>query len=237
MARYEVAKELAEKKKGSRQGDTLEPPAPLTESIKRKTADEFPIRLKNGHILQTNQANIPFIIRDDDNEHQGMIIIELGISKYIDTTLLDIDVKEDYIRCVVKNKLVQLELPSSIDPNLSKVQRCTISGALIISMYKKNHNSSKKEPFKSLTGYVAGKGWVDAEKEQIFRQNQELENRRKKLNATMLKKRDLDNIISDNFRENDNFFQNKKSIQMIKQSKALPDNWTDDMDVPPLEDL
>jgi len=85
-----------------------------------------------GEIRQCNEGKYDFNI--DDTSDTTMIIFELGVPKYLDTSALDVDVNPLYVRCVVKEKVTQLKLPAEVRPDAAKVQRSRTTGMLRIEM-------------------------------------------------------------------------------------------------------
>merc|ERR1712137_1193962 len=85
-----------------------------------------------GEIRQCNEGKYDFNI--DDISDPSKVIFELGVPKYLDTSALDVDVNPQYVRCVVKDKVTQLKLPSEVRPDASQVQRSRTTGCLRIEM-------------------------------------------------------------------------------------------------------
>eukprot|EP00927_Polykrikos_kofoidii_P071574 TRINITY_DN67832_c0_g1_i1.p1 TRINITY_DN67832_c0_g1~~TRINITY_DN67832_c0_g1_i1.p1 ORF type:complete len:420 (+),score=81.88 TRINITY_DN67832_c0_g1_i1:109-1368(+) len=85
-----------------------------------------------GEIRQCNEGKYDFDI--DETSNPGMILFELGVPKYLDTSKLDVDVNPLYVRIVIKEKLTQLKLPQEVRPDASKVQRSRTTGKLHIQM-------------------------------------------------------------------------------------------------------
>lgn len=85
-----------------------------------------------GEIRQCNEGKYDFDI--DDVSDPTKIIFELGVPKYLDTSMLDVDVNPLYVRCVVREKVTQLKLPAEVRPDASKVQRSKTTGSLRVEM-------------------------------------------------------------------------------------------------------
>merc|ERR1712098_520764 len=85
-----------------------------------------------GEIRQCNEGKYDFIM--DDETDPTMIIFELAVPKYLDTTALDVDVNPQYVRCVVKDKVTQLKLPAEVRADAAKVQRSRTTGSLRVEM-------------------------------------------------------------------------------------------------------
>jgi len=85
-----------------------------------------------GEIRQCNEGKYDFHI--DDETDPLLVIFELAVPKYLDTSALDVDVNPFYVRCVVKEKVTQLKLPEEVRPDQAKVQRSRTTGSLRIEM-------------------------------------------------------------------------------------------------------
>jgi protein TilB len=85
-----------------------------------------------GEIRQCNEAKYDFKL--DDWSDPACIVLEVQVPKYLDTSLLDVDVNPKYIRCVIKEKLFQLVLPSEVDCSRSRVIRARTTGILRVEM-------------------------------------------------------------------------------------------------------
>jgi protein TilB len=126
-SRYEMYMEMAEQKE---EKDRNERRRMGTEP---KEAREVPgVYNARGEIRQCNEGKYDFNI--DDTSDPAKIVFELGVPKYLDTTMLDVDVNPLYVRCVVRDKVTQLKLPKEVRPDASKVQRSRTTGQLRIEM-------------------------------------------------------------------------------------------------------
>merc|ERR1711976_646030 len=85
-----------------------------------------------GEIRQCNEGKYDFNL--DEYAEPGKVLFELAVSKYLDTTSLDVDVNPFYVRVVVKDKVTQLKLPSEVRPDASTVKRSRTTGSLRIEM-------------------------------------------------------------------------------------------------------
>merc|ERR1719221_576672 len=119
----ELAAQKEEKERNDRRRMGTEPKEP------RQIPGVYNAR---GDIRQCNEGKYDFNI--DDQSDPAHIIFELGVPKYLDTTMLDVDVNPLYVRCVVRDKVTQLKLPKEVRPDASKVQRSRTTGHLRIEM-------------------------------------------------------------------------------------------------------
>ncbi|CEL92599.1 unnamed protein product [Vitrella brassicaformis CCMP3155] len=114
----ELAQEREEKEGRNKQEKTERVPASVYTS--------------QGLVRQCNEGRYHFTI--DDFTDPGQIAIEVFVPKYLDTSLIDVDVHPDYMRCVVKGKVTQFRLPAEVKPSAAKVQRSATTGALRVTM-------------------------------------------------------------------------------------------------------
>ena len=63
------------------------------------------------------------------------------MGKFLDTSLLDVDVQPGVVRVLVKGLLLQLVLPEEVSPDRSLAQRSLTTGALVVTMPKLNPES------------------------------------------------------------------------------------------------
>ncbi|XP_004837986.1 protein tilB homolog isoform X6 [Heterocephalus glaber] len=105
---------LSEKKKGVKPPRTL-----ITES---------------GKALNVNEPKLDFFLKDDEKHNQ--IILDLAVYRYMDTSLIEVDVQPMYVRVMVKGKPFQLVLPAEVKPDSSSAKRSQTTGHLVISMPK-----------------------------------------------------------------------------------------------------
>jgi len=119
----EMAAQKEEKDRNERRRMGTEP------KPKRQVPEVYNAR---GEIRQCNEGKFDFNM--DEFSDPTKIIFELGVPKYLDTSALDVDVNPLYVRCVIKDKVTQLKLPSEVRSDASKVQRSRTTGALRIDM-------------------------------------------------------------------------------------------------------
>ncbi len=116
MARKEASDPNADAKK--------KPPKP-------KPSVQVPDTDRAGRILNRNEGKLPFEIDySPDGTH---LVMELGVGKFLDTSLLDADVQPTYVRVVAKDKVFQFVLPDEVHPDQSKCERNITTGKLVIT--------------------------------------------------------------------------------------------------------
>ncbi|RUS78319.1 hypothetical protein EGW08_013923 [Elysia chlorotica] len=102
---------------------------------KKDETDEKPSRkyfADDGRPFNVNEPKVDFKLTEDDEN----IFLDVSIFKHTDTSMLDCDVQPQYVRVVLKGKILQLQLPEEVSGVNSKAQRSKITGHLLITMPK-----------------------------------------------------------------------------------------------------
>ena len=86
-------------------------------------------RKADGKVRQCNEGHYKFKV----DERDECIVVELSISKFLDTSMIEVDVHPDFVRMVVKGKVTQLHLPQECRTDTSHTQRSTTTGALVVT--------------------------------------------------------------------------------------------------------
>ncbi|XP_010987098.2 dynein axonemal assembly factor 11 isoform X1 [Camelus dromedarius] len=102
----------------------------------KKKKVKAPRRLiaEDGRALNVNEPKLDFSLKDDEKRHQ--IVLDLAVYRYMDTSLIDVDVQPTYVRVMVKGKPFQLVLPAEVKPDSSSAARSQTTGHLVICMPK-----------------------------------------------------------------------------------------------------
>ncbi|KAM7074987.1 dynein axonemal assembly factor 11 isoform 2-T2 [Molossus nigricans] len=101
---------------------------------KKKVKPPRTLITEDGRALNVNEPKLDFSLKDDENRHQ--IILDLVVYRYMDTSLIDVDVQPTYVRVMVKGKPFQLALPAEVRPDSSSARRSQTTGHLVICMPK-----------------------------------------------------------------------------------------------------
>lgn len=181
----------------------------------------------DGRILNVNEAKFDFQLTEDDE--QQTIVLDIAVYRYMDTSLINIDVNPTYVTGTIRGKVFQLVLPEEVQPSSSQAQRLKTNGHLVLTMPKmkqiiKPVNAAKSEPVKSPNA-----------------QEPRVETSSKKRVETLEidpnpdgRSIDYRNIIN----ENENIKKSMASKQpwwtKNSEEKALDEDFIDDPDVPPL---
>ena len=68
-------------------------------------------------------------------------MLDVAAGKFLDTSLIQVDVQPSYVRLLIKGKLLQLLLPCEVKIEASAASRSTASGHLILTMPKEDPNA------------------------------------------------------------------------------------------------
>ena len=64
------------------------------------------------------------------------LVLDLQLPRFMDTSLINVDLNPEYVRVDVKGKITQLKFDCEIIVEKSKVQRSTTTGSLVLTMPK-----------------------------------------------------------------------------------------------------
>ncbi|KAG5458258.1 MAG: hypothetical protein BJ554DRAFT_1554, partial [Olpidium bornovanus] len=119
-ARLQTARELARRRaKPESKPDPLKPP--------RRSSPDSLVK-PDGRVLQRNEPKVPFRIEDTDRA----VVLSVEISKFIDTSLVSLEVKPNYVRVSVKGKVLQLSLAEHpVDRDRVQAQRSVLTGRFV----------------------------------------------------------------------------------------------------------
>ncbi|XP_019506814.1 PREDICTED: protein tilB homolog isoform X4 [Hipposideros armiger] len=94
---------------------------------------------EDGKALNVNEPKYVRPYGDFEAKHdekRNQIMLDLAVYRYMDTSLIDVDVQPTYVRVMVKGKPFQLVLPAEVRPDSSSVKRSQTTGHLLICMPK-----------------------------------------------------------------------------------------------------
>lgn len=157
----------------------------------------------------------------DESDDKTSIVFELKVPKFMDTSLINIDLQPTYVRCDVKGKVTQMRFTEEILVEQSKVQRSQTTGCLVITCPKANITKIEAQNMR------LKKLKEDKEKEKKLKEladkQKEAKEQLKKEELRQYKEQTGDFIIKEASKENQN--NNKPEF--------VPD--FDPDEVPPLE--
>lgn len=153
--RVEIYKELAKEKKEKEIREKANHPKERDYEKEQKEAVEV-LRRKEEEtgereIKQKNEGGWDF--QWDEESKQGYVILEVHVAKFLDSSLIDVDVHPTFVSIIIKTKTLRLRLPAEVKVSESKCQRSKTTGSLSIVMPKVN----PKENAISIRGDVKSK--------------------------------------------------------------------------------
>lgn len=108
-------------------------------SKKSRTHRGFDPLPSEGRLYQKNEGGWNFRLLESDCKSK--VLLDVPVGRYMDLSLIDIDVQPTWVRILVKGKLLQLLLPEEVNPDASIAQRSATTGNLLISMPKASSNA------------------------------------------------------------------------------------------------
>lgn len=93
-----------------------------------------PLPVGSERIYQKNEGDWAFTLGESDDGKA--VLLDVDIGKYIDISLVDVDVQPLLVRMLCKGRLLQLELFEEVNPDKSNAQRSKTTGHLVITMPK-----------------------------------------------------------------------------------------------------
>ncbi len=119
------AKKREEEKKG-KENSMFKEFYEFEDGLQRKE----PITVYNaqGDIRQCNEGKYDFLFSESHDKTN--VILEFHVPKFMDTSLINVDLNPMYVKFDVKGKITQLKMPNEIIVEKSKAQRSTTTGVL-----------------------------------------------------------------------------------------------------------
>ncbi|XP_075684051.1 dynein axonemal assembly factor 11-like [Rhinoderma darwinii] len=114
---------------------------------KKKVKPPRTLITRDGRALNVNEPKLDFSLVDD--EENDKFILDLGIYRHLDTSLVDVDVQPSYVRVLVKHKPFQLVLPEEVKPDSSTAERSQTTGHLVVTMPKASELIQKPKTMSS----------------------------------------------------------------------------------------
>ncbi|TPX65295.1 hypothetical protein SpCBS45565_g05253 [Spizellomyces sp. 'palustris'] len=128
-ARLEAARDLASMREGK---NNQNPPT-------NQQQPPTPLFAADGRVLQKNQGKwlFHFAITSDT------ITLHVELSKFVDTSLIDVDVQPTWLRVSVKGKILQLVLDEEVQTENVLCERSRVTGWLAVTMVKAHVEKTK----------------------------------------------------------------------------------------------
>lgn len=126
--RLQIAAQVLKQQEEKQKGHTADSTRPPKREYKLFNAD--------GKALNVNEAKIPFLLTENDDLNS--FVLDIAVYKYLDTSLLDVDIHPTYVKVVIKGKIFQIVFPEEIKTESSTAQRSQTTGHLVLTMPKVN---------------------------------------------------------------------------------------------------
>jgi protein TilB len=190
----------------------------------------------DGRILQKNQGKWNFKFEETPKTW----ILDVEISKFIDTSLLDVDVHPTWIRVTIKGKYLQLLLPEEVKVDGVVCERSKLTGHLAVTMLKAKDASSSIDIIEVRKEERRAKEQREKdEKEATEKAKKEAANRNRRYERLFDPKEAVN--IHNIFEESKKTKMSKplmaggiQDVKLTKTDVAIPEDFEDDPEVPPL---
>ena len=101
---------------------------------KQKKKEPISVYNPQGDIRQCNEGRYEFMF--SESKDHTCILLEVQVPRFMDTSLINVDLHPNYIRMEIKGKVTQLKFEEEILVDKTKLQRSTTTGAMLLTMPK-----------------------------------------------------------------------------------------------------
>jgi len=215
-SRNEMYLELAEQKKEKEDREKERLPKERDfenehdEAVKKARDKEDP----DKPARQVNEGKLDFHF--DEFEKPGFVILNVGVPKFLDLSMIDVDVNPLFVSIVCKNKVLRLNWPEEVVPDAGTAQRSKTSGMLCITVPKLDSKAAIKSIKEQKWEQERQRKKAEEEKENKEREKEG--KKPKKLAEQMLlasKSVKINNIVKDSPNAD------KPLLTEVKQNKNL----------------
>lgn len=91
---------------------------------------------KDGQVRMFNQGGYEW--KFDESQDKTKIVFSLAVPRFMDTSMLNVDVQPNYVRVEVKEKVTQIPWPDEVMVDTCSIQRSQTTGALCVTATKVN---------------------------------------------------------------------------------------------------
>jgi protein TilB len=141
--RVEMYRELAEQKKEKEDREKERQPKKRDYDKEHEDAlAKVREREESGNIMQCNEGKIDFSF--DELSKPGFVILRVGVPKFMDSSLVDLDVHPHYVSVVIKNKTLRLRWPEEVASESGVAERSKLTGELLVTVPKTDAKSVGK---------------------------------------------------------------------------------------------
>ncbi|KAK1929071.1 Protein tilB [Phytophthora citrophthora] len=127
----EMAEQKEEEEARRRENQPKERNAETEHEETLRTARELEERA-DGSIRQCNEGKWEFQLTDGILD----IVLEVHLPRFLDTSLVDVDVHPSYVSIVAKNKVLRLKFPELVHSDTGKAERSKVTGTLRLTLPK-----------------------------------------------------------------------------------------------------
>lgn len=133
--RVDMYKEIAEEKAEKEAREREREPRKRDYEQEQKDAIERTRKLEEeGRIRQCNEGK--WVFSFDETGKHGSVVLDVSVPKFLDSSLIDVDVHPNYVSIVIKSKVLRLNLPAEVDSSNSSAARSKTTGHLVLTMPK-----------------------------------------------------------------------------------------------------
>ena len=100
----------------------------------QKRKEPISVYNQQGEVRQCNEGRYEFLFQE--SKDKTCILLEVQIPRFMDTSLVNVDLHPTYVRLDIKGKFTQLKFEEEILVDKSKIQRSQTTGGLLITMPK-----------------------------------------------------------------------------------------------------
>ena len=120
QSRVDMYREIGEQKSAQKRSTEVVPKPPKT---------VLSVLNAKGEIRQCNEGNYAFKL--DEWSEPNCVLFELAVPRFMDSSLIDLDLNPTYVRCVVRGKVTQIRFDNEIRVSESKMQRIKSTGRIV----------------------------------------------------------------------------------------------------------
>ncbi|KAJ3138154.1 hypothetical protein HK100_000087 [Physocladia obscura] len=108
-------------------------PEDNTKPKPQKQADTAIRRGSDGRILQRNEGKWLFKV---NSIPQQAILVDIEISKFLDSSFINVQVETKFVQVVIKNKVLTVVFDDEVRPDTAVCERSKISGKLLVTVIR-----------------------------------------------------------------------------------------------------
>lgn len=135
QSRYEMYREMAQDEKDKKKDSEEATRFAAKKDYMKEAMDKLNVKeveQDDGTLpRQRNTCRYDFEI---DEDQKGNIVAVLKLPKFMDTSLIDVDMHPRWFQCLMKGKSFLMHVDLPINPDKSKVQRILSNGHLVLTM-------------------------------------------------------------------------------------------------------